>query len=76
MTISELICKLQSIKCEKGDLPVDCLDTAWQEVDELKMHFLEEKAGYLQLVFYTDSPKPAPNRAAGAQESQIVNRKS
>lgn len=24
MTISELICRLQSVKCELGDLPVTC----------------------------------------------------
>lgn len=38
MTISELICRLQAIKCEKGDLEVIFFDTAeWKQINEVQM---------------------------------------
>lgn len=41
MTISELICRLQAIKCEHGDLEVIFFDTAgWNEVGNVQMRRL------------------------------------
>lgn len=41
MTISELICRLQAIKCEHGDLEVLFYDTeGWNQINEVQMRRL------------------------------------
>ena len=43
MTISELICRLQAIKCEHGDLEILLNDTAgWNGVSNVEMQTLDD----------------------------------
>lgn len=37
MTISELICRLQAVKCEHGDLEVLFFGDTWYQIGEVKM---------------------------------------
>lgn len=37
MTISELICRLQAIKCEHGDLEVIFFGDNWNQINEVRM---------------------------------------
>lgn len=43
MTISELICRLQAIKCEHGDLPVTAMeDDMFYEIKDCFENFVDD----------------------------------